>query len=196
MLHNMNKFFAKLLQQDSYSGILREHLDSYVEEIVWKKYHILKTSDNFYIYKMDIKKCLREIRDDEAFIMKVQARSKMLGDNQDDVLDLLDLIERGFDDIEHRIMNMDTEHTKYIRATVTRLNYLLNQDDNMKGLVIQVLNELSGSSDEELEQKLTLTASKMNFSQFTVISDRSLYKRRKSRQDFAAELEPEEEMEE
>lgn len=69
-------------------------------------------------------------------------------------------------------MNMDTEHTKYIRATVTRLNYLLNQDDNMKGLVIQVLNELSGSSDEELEQKLTLTASKMNFSQFTVISDR------------------------
>ena len=36
----------------------------------------------------------------------------------------------------------------------------------------------------------------MNFSQFTVISDRSLYKRRKSRQDFAAELEPEEEMEE
>ena len=41
--------------------------------------------------------------DDEAFIMKVQARSKMLGDNQDDVLDLLDLIERGFDDIEHRI---------------------------------------------------------------------------------------------
>ena len=28
-------------------------------------------------------------------------------DNQDDVLDLLDLIERGFDDIEHRIANMD-----------------------------------------------------------------------------------------
>ncbi len=55
MLHNMNKFFAKLwnsrfLQWD----LLREHLDSYVEEIVWKKYHILKTSDNFYIYKMDI----------------------------------------------------------------------------------------------------------------------------------------------
>ena len=40
------------------------------------------------------------------------------------------------------LCNMDTEHTQYIRATVTRLNYLLNQDDNMKGLVIQVLNEL------------------------------------------------------
>ena len=64
----------------------------------------------------------------------------------------------------------------------------------MKGLVIQILNELSGLPDESFDEKLALTASKMNFSQFTVISDRSLYKRRKSRQDFTAELQPEEEI--
>ena len=44
------------MDQESYGELLREHLDGYVEEIVKKKYHILKTSDNFYIYKMDIKK--------------------------------------------------------------------------------------------------------------------------------------------
>ena len=33
----------------------------------------------------------------------------------------LDQIERGFDSIEHRIANMDREHSRYIRATVTRL---------------------------------------------------------------------------
>ena len=55
MLHNMDKFFERLLDQESYGELLREHLDGYVEEIVQKKYHILKTSDNFYIYKMDIK---------------------------------------------------------------------------------------------------------------------------------------------
>ncbi len=83
---------------------------------------------------------------------------------------------------------MDTEHTKYIRATVTRLNYLLNQHDNMKGLVIQLLNDFQLLRMRNLEKKLALTASRMNFSQFTVISDHSLYKRCKSRQDFAAEL--------
>ena len=57
----------------------------------------------------------------------------MLGDNQDDVLDLLDLIERGFDDIEHRIANMDKEHTKYVRATVTRMNYLLSGETDTGG---------------------------------------------------------------
>ena len=53
-------------------------------------------------------------------------------------MEKLDQLERGFDDIEHRIANMDKEHTRYVRATVTRLNYLLNQEDNMKGLVIDV----------------------------------------------------------
>ena len=54
MLHNMNKFLAKLcsriLTVDS-AGTS----DSYVEEIVWKKLvsYPEKTSDNFYIYKMD-----------------------------------------------------------------------------------------------------------------------------------------------
>ncbi len=66
----------------------------------------------------------------------------------------------------------------------------------MKGLVIQLLNDLSASSEEDLEKKLAHTASRMNFSQFTVISDHSLYKRYKSRQDFTAELMPEEEPEE
>ena len=196
MLHNMNKFFAKLLQQDSYSGILREHLDSYVEEIVWKKYHILKTSDNFYIYKMDIKKCLREIRDDETFIMKVQARSKMLGDNQDDVLDLLDLIERGFDDIEHRIANMDKEHTKYVRATVTRMNYLLSGETDTKGLVVQLLNRISAEENgAKKEEKLRKTAERMNLSYLEILSEKSLYKRRKSRTDFISKMETEEETE-
>ena len=48
-------------------------------------------------------------------------------------------------------MNMDREHIHYIRATVTRLNYLLNTEDNMKGLVIQLLNAIS--EQQEIEEK-------------------------------------------
>ena len=191
MLHNMNKFFSKLLKQNSYSGILREHLDSYVEEAVWRKYHILKTSDNFYIYKMDIKKCLKEIRDDEAFIERVQARSKVMGDNQDDVTELLDLIERGFDDIEHRIANMDKEHTKYVRATVTRMNYLLSGETDTKGLVVQLLNRM-GEKPEQMDEMITETGKRMNLSMLEIMSDKSLYKRRKSRKDFISQLQPDE----
>ncbi|MBU3876623.1 hypothetical protein HGO97_012495 [Faecalicatena sp. AGMB00832] len=193
MLHNMDKFFARLLDQKSYGELLKEHLEGYVEEIVRKKYHILKTSDNFYIYKMDIKKVLRDMREDEEWIETVRNRSRAQGDTREDVLDLLDMIERGFDDIEHRISNMDKEHTKYVRATVTRLNYLLNGETDTKGLVVQLLNRMAAS--DNCEEMLKCTGQKMNLSLLEMISEKFLYKRRKGRQDFISQMAQEEVLE-
>ena len=190
MLHNMDKFFERLLDKRFYGDLLKEHLDGYVEEIVRRKYHILKTSDNFYIYKMDIKKCLRDMRENEEWIETVRERSRAMGDMKEDVLELLDQIERGFDDIEHRIANMDKEHTKYVRATVTRLNYLLSGETDTKGLVVQLLNRMGDAADyEQIVQK---TGAKMNLSLLEIVSEKSLYKRRKGRKDFISQMQPEE----
>lgn len=191
MLHNMDKFFERLLDKENYSDLLKEHLDGYVEEVVRKKYHILKTSDNFYIYKNDIKRCLQEMREDEEWIEKVRERSSAAGDKGDDVLDLLDLIERGFDDIEHRIANMDKEHSKYVRATVTRLNYLLSGETDTKGLIVQLLNRIA--SGERKEEMLRAAAGKMNLSHLEILSEKSLYKRRRPKADFISRMEQEEE---
>lgn len=197
MLHNMDKFFGKLLNSDFYGDVLSEHLEGYVEEVVKKKYHILKTSDNFYIYKMDIKQCLREMREDDEWIMHMRAKTgtsqKSTGSRKpEDVLDLIDMIERGFDDIEHRIANMDKEHSKYIRATVTRLNYLLSDERDMQGLVVQLLGRIA---EDETEERLTKVGEQMNFSSMEVLSEKSLYKRRK-RKNFVNEMEPDEKTEE
>lgn len=186
MLHNMDKFFLRLLDQETYGELLKEHLDGYVEAIVRKKYHILKTSDNFYIYKMDIKKCLREMREDEAWIEDVQRSARAMGDTPGDVFELLDLIERGFDDIEHRISNMDKEHTKYVRATVTRLDYLLSGRSDTKGMLVQLLNRMAASQDPE--EMLRKTGEKMNLSVAEMLSEKPLYKRRRSRKEFTDRL--------
>lgn len=186
MLHNMDKFFGRLLAQKTYGELLREHLEGYVEEIVRKKYHILKTSDNFYIYKTDIKQVLKEMREDEDWITRVRERSKAMGDTKDDVLELLDLIERGFDDIEHRISNMDKEHTKYVRATVTRMNYLLSGETDTKGLVVKLLNQISKSGDKD--GRIREVGARMNLSDFEILSERSLYKRRKGKKSFISQM--------
>ena len=191
MLHNMDKFFARLLEQNNYEDLLREHLDGYVEEIVQKKYHILKTSDNFYIYKMDIKKCLRDMREDEEWIEEIRTRAAQMGDTKDDVLDLLDQIERGFDDIEHRIANLDKEHAKYVRATVTRLNYLLSGETDTKGLVVQLLNKMAAKEDPtEQDAMIRETGERMNLSLLEILSEKSLYKRRRPRTDFISKMAP------
>lgn len=197
MLHNVDKFFESLLKQDNYSDLLKEHLDGYVEEIVQKKYHILKTSDNFYLYKADIKNLLQEMRQSTEWLESVCKKNKQLRGidlTVEDICEQLDLIEKGFSDIEHRIMNMDREHIHYIRATVTRLNYLLNTEDNMKGLVIQLLNAISEQQEiEEKDAKIQKIGNIMNFSYPSVLSKKSLYKRRKSKQNFVDALEAEEE---
>lgn len=193
MLHNMDRFFERLLEKETYEELLQEHLEGYVEEVLRKKYHILKTSDNFYIYKTDIKKCLRDMRDDDEWIGKIQERPAAAGAEKEDVTDLLDQIERGFDDIEHRIANMDKEHSKYVRATVTRLNYLLSGETDTKGLIVQLLNRISASGRRE--EMIRSAAEKMNLSLLEILSEKSLYKRRKSRSDFISQMEPEEEEE-
>ena len=77
MLHNMDKFFERLLNKQSYDELLKEHLEGYVEEVVRRKYHILKTSDNFYIYKMDIKRWLKEMREDDAWVERIRQKQHM-----------------------------------------------------------------------------------------------------------------------
>lgn len=191
LLHNMDQFFGSLLEQQSYSQLLEDHLEGYVEEVVNRKYHILKTSDNFYLYKTDIKAWILSMREDALWMEQLCAKSSPPADSET-VLEKLEQLERGFDDIEHRIANMDREHTRYIRATVTRLNYLLNQEDSMKGLVIQLLNHLSrtGGTEEELRA----IAGQMNLSQVSLLSEDSLYKRRKTKASFTEQLTDEEEL--
>lgn len=211
MLHNMDKFFERLLEQKSYKTLLKEHLEGYVEEVVKQKYHILKTSDNFYIYKMDIKNCLREMREDEDWIQRVRAKQmaeegrgrNMAGsesfyakrERSEDVLDLIDQIERGFDDIEHRISNMDREHSKYVRATVSRLNYLLSDESERHGMLVRLLNRLSVEEEEKQEEKLLLVAKQMNLSTVSILKENALYKRRR-RTPFEEKLSEAEESEE
>lgn len=79
LLHNMDRFFATLLEKDNYEDLLKEHLTVYVETIVNKKYSLLKTSDNFYIYKNDIKKLLRQIQEDEDRIGALAAKEGAKG---------------------------------------------------------------------------------------------------------------------
>ena len=130
------------------------------------------------------------MRENEEWIEMVRIKTDTNG-NSEDILDLLDRIERGFDDIEHRIVNMDKEHSKYVRATVTRLNYLLNGETDTKGLIVQLLNKMAVS--DHYEEMLEETKKKMNLSLIEVISEKSLYKQRKTRHEFIRQVAQDEE---
>lgn len=83
---------------------------------------------------------------------------------------------------------MDKEHSKYVRATVTRLNYLLSEESDRKGLLISLLNQLRESDDADgNEKKIEEIARHMNLSAYEVLSENPLFKRRR-RKKFTDEL--------
>lgn len=193
MLHSMDRFFGSLLEKESYAELLEEHLEGYVDKIIRKKYHVLKTSDNFYLYKADIKKWIHQMQESPAWLMdKIERENEKISSAE--VFSILDGIERGFDDIEHRIANMDREHMKYVRATVVRLNYLLNGEGDMKGLVTQLLKNLADGNKQE--ERLAAVKEQMNLADPGILSDKSLYQKRGARKKFEDNLEAEEEREE
>ena len=200
MLHNMDRFFDSLLQQQFYGDLLKDHLEGYVEEIIHRKYHILKTSDNFNIYKSDINQWMRQMQQDYDWMMGLaQREGQARADRQKETdiqesLDILERIDRGFDDIERRIANMDREHMKYVKATVARLNYLLNQEGSMQGMVVQILNQISRR--EQPEEDLKKVAEQINLSGFQTLNEKSLYRRRAPKKNFIENLQPQAEQKE
>ncbi len=185
MLHNMDRFFETLLKQENYEDLLAEHLNGYVDNVVNKKYALLKTGDNFYIYKNDIKTLLRQIRDDESRMdvlkRKMAPKGKTPEEVEYEVMDMIESIERGIANMEKRINHIDTEHNKYVRATVRRLEYMLNSDDSVRGDIVNILGIIGENNGSDVLEKLANT---ININDFTVISQDLLYKKRGRRKTF------------
>ncbi|MGB4660607.1 MAG: Wadjet anti-phage system protein JetA family protein, partial [Mobilitalea sp.] len=126
---------------------------------------------------------------------KMEATGKKKEDVENEFLDIIDEIERGIHNMEKRITHIDTEHSKYIRATVSRLEYLLSSDDSLQGNVVTILNLLSRDRDNELYSKVM---DSIQVNDPTLISPDSLYKKRGRRKVFEdtveAELDTEEDL--
>jgi len=199
MLHNMDRFFESLLAKTTYEDVLTEHLEVFVETEVNKKYGLLKTSDNFYKYKNDIKDLLCQLQEDESrlYILKRKTLSENPKKTEEEVdieyNDLIYEIDRSISNMENRITHIDAEHSKYIRVTVSRMEYLLSRDQNLKGNLISLLN-IMGESENDKVTKSTKEIIRIN--DFTVNSEDSFYKKRAKKIVVEESDEPEEYQEE
>ena len=78
---------------------------------------------------------------------------------------------------------------------MTRLNYLLNGENDTKGLIVQLLNLMSAAESDRRAEMIKAAGTKLNLSHLEILSEKSLYKRRRSRRDFISRMEAERETE-
>jgi len=124
---------------------------------------------------------------------KMMSEGKQEEDIENEFLDIIYEIERGILNMEKRIAHIDTEHSKYVRATVSRLEYLLSNDDSVQGNVVTLLNLLSAEENSEI---LSQVSDSILINDLTIISNESLYKKRGKHKVFEETVEVEEEVEE
>jgi len=105
-----------------------------------------------------------------------EGKSKEAADEE--IAEVLDAIERGISNMEKRITHIDSEYSKYIKATVSRLEYLLNNDDNTKGNIIELLHLIGRKNKNEI---LADVGKKINFQDLTIVSQDSFYKKKLKR---------------
>ena len=199
MLHNMDRFFESLLTKTTYEEVLSEHLEVFVETEINRKYGLLKTSDNFYKYKNDIKDMLYQLQQDESrlYLLKRKILSEKSDKKPEEIdmeyHDLIFEIDRSISNIENRIANIDAEHSKYVRVTVSRMEYLLSRDQNLKGNLVTLLNMMSERHSDSITKRIT---DKIQLNDFAINSEDSFYKKRVKKNVIDESDEPEEVLEE
>lgn len=152
--HNLGRYYRKIIEIPEINSILKEHFENY-KEYIDKIYHPLKTDDPVEMYKIPICKMIDKIIGQETLFEELLNQANKSGNYKDkeeaksDILQKLFAIQDIFTNINRKIKIVDNKNSEYIRATNRKLGYLLTNDKELKGKLINILK--NAQNEENLE---------------------------------------------
>jgi len=163
LLHNIHKFYQSLQQRRDIQGLLAEHFDEYQVLVAAKTYHPLKTVDSVHRFRPRILAILRGwLTDGEVLDILVESfhthrPSGEVGDARYEVIRMVQNIIDSFDTMDSFLREIDRRNSAYSRASVERIQYLLNTDRDVKGKLVEILKrapKLTDTSSSALYEAL------------------------------------------
>ena len=142
---NIKKYIDRITQQKTSEEIMKLHFEGYAQEIVDKAYHRLKTSDNVSKFRPRILERLDEIKRDKEYLELASQqdvdmeRVKTLEESKEKIMGQLNDIIYVFENMDDTIHEIDRKNTQYIRASLTRVKYLLNSSKDIEGQINEIL---------------------------------------------------------
>jgi hypothetical protein len=154
LLHNIHSYYQNLHHRQEIRELLAEHFDSYQLSVAIAAYHPLKTFDSVYRFRPRILEVLRNwltmpslltqmaksVRQQRAHFDEPEARAE--------VVQRITFITDTFESLDDLLKEIDKRHTNYNRASVERLQYLLNTDRDIKGKLVQLMRALPKAQDK------------------------------------------------
>lgn len=160
--HNLGRYYKKIIEIPEINSILKEHFENY-KDYIDKIYHPLKTDDPVEMYKIPICKMVDKIIGQDAIFEELinQANKsrnyETVEEAKSDILQKLFMVQDIFSNINRKIKIVDNKNSEYIRATNRRLGYLLTNDKELKGKLINILkNAKKEENIRIMEENLSL----------------------------------------
>lgn len=160
--HNLGRYYKKIIEIPEINSILKEHFENY-KDYIDKIYHPLKTDDPVEMYKIPICKMVDKIIGQDAIFEELINQANKSGNYEtveeakSDILQKLFMVQDIFSNINRKIKIVDNKNSEYIRATNRRLGYLLTNDKELKGKLINILkNAKKEENIRIMEENLSL----------------------------------------
>ena len=191
---NIKKYIDAITTKKTPEEIMKLHFEGYAQDVIDKGYHRLKTSDNVSKFRPRIMEKLEDIRKDKEFIKLVcqmnvdMEKAASLDDAYERVTSILNDTINAFYNIDTIIEEIDRKNFQYIRASLTRVKYLLNTSKDLSGQVNEIFKYVVGIVEETnldiKEDTLEDISELFSFFPQSFIDEKSLYTSTEGKQAF------------
>ena len=161
---NIKKFLAKLISENEAmpKEILKTIFFDYQKKVVLKAFKNFREKDNPSKYKLYIENRIEDLLSEEKLNLMIKNYIKVKYDNvatvenEDEAREFfisrLNYISVQFEEIEEYIGMLDRKNTKYISTAQSRLNFLLNEETDIEGRIIECLKGIIDVDDDFFEE--------------------------------------------
>ncbi len=177
---NIKKFLTKLISENEAAPkeILSTIFFEYQKKVVLKAFKNFREKDNPSKYKLYIEHKINDLLEESSLekminnyiIVKNDSISNetIRAEASNFFITRLNSIAELFYEIEDYISMLDAKNTKYICAAQSRLNFLLNEETDVEGRIIDCLKGIGETDDEFYDQDLFDIFQTSNIDEYSV----------------------------
>jgi len=160
---NIKKFLKKLISENEAAPkeILETIFYDYQKKVVLKAFKNFREKDNPSKYKIYIEERIDDLLNKSINkltnnYLRVKCEGRYSTDIYEEAMEFfiekLNYIKMQFEDIEDYIQMLDKRNTRYITTAKSRLNFLLNEETNVEGRIVECLKGMADIDEEFFEE--------------------------------------------
>lgn len=180
LYQNIGRYHQRAIEIANANDLLKSHFDDFQEAIMTKFLHPFKTFDSVPRFKGPILEILSRWYNDEDMLGLISKQALLYkAANTETEADsfiygMISELLRLYEHLPELMREIDIRNNAYTRASIEKIQYLINRDRSVKG---NLINVITGLSEEKLRMEQVLTGLQA-FRQRYVTTD-SLYARSK-----------------